>query len=102
MVGFHFIFYFYSHSLLSLGFLFVITNGAVALLSLAIFLPFPLVLYLLLYKFIWKEDVNQEITGGIQRDVHKEEILKEEKERCSGSYRLAVGFLVIKDEISNE
>ena len=31
-----------------------------------------------------------------------ENILKEEKERCSGSYRLAVGFLVIKDESISE
>jgi len=30
------------------------------------------------------------------------EPLEEEKERCSGSYRLAVGFLVIKDESISE
>jgi len=28
--------------------------------------------------------------------------IKEEKERCSGSFRLAVGFLVIKDDSISE
>ena len=39
---------------------------------------------------------------SIQRTDDTEHQEEEEKERCSGSYRLAVGFLVIKDESISE
>ena len=52
---------------------------------------------------------SQELTMRINitknRETHDESLdkpLEEEKERCSGSYRLAVGFLVIKDESISE
>ena len=38
----------------------------------------------------------------VNRKITVSEPLEEEKERCSGSYRLAVGFLVIKDESISE
>ena len=50
----------------------------------------------------WLGRTYVEVTAGlrdeesaVQRHGHK---TQREKERCSGSYRLAVGFLIIKDE----
>ena len=40
--------------------------------------------------------------GHILVTVFNKEPLEREKERCSGSYRQAVGFLVIKDDSISE
>ena len=37
-----------------------------------------------------------------EREITDKEPLEREKERCSGSYRQAVGFLVIKDDSISE
>ena len=45
-----------------------------------------------------KPNLDDESTTRHQLPDDTEHQEEEEKERCSGSYRLAVGFLVIKDE----